>query len=166
MGPVARIAGYEILAPLGAGGMGEVYRARDEYLDREVAIKMLPAERQHDRGAIERFFREARAASALNHPHIVTIHAAGEVDAGHYIVMELVRGRTLRALIGAGLADDRLRDLGSQIARALAVAHEAGIVHRDRKTSWCATTATSRSWTSAWRGWSRGSIVTTTTPAP
>jgi tRNA A-37 threonylcarbamoyl transferase component Bud32/tetratricopeptide (TPR) repeat protein len=129
----ARLAGYEILASLGAGGMGEVYLARDEYLGREVAIKMLPAHRQHDSAAIDRFFREARAASALNHPHIVTVHSAGTVDAGHFIVMELVRGQTLRGLIGQNVQVQTLRELTSQIARALAAAHQAGIVHRDIK---------------------------------
>ena len=128
-----RLGGYEILAPLGAGGMGEVYRAHDEMLRRDVAIKILPTESQHDIGVVQRFIQEARAASALNHPNIITIYGAGQIEAGHFIVMELVRGRTLRSLMGSPMAMDVLRDVGAQIARALATAHDAGIVHRDVK---------------------------------
>ena len=128
-----RLGAYEILAPLGSGGMAEVYRAHDEVLGRDVAIKILLPQSQQDTGAIERFFREARAASALNHPNIVTIFEAGRAESGHFMVMELVRGRTLRALMGSPMAPEVLRDVGAQIARALATTHEAGIVHRDIK---------------------------------
>ena len=95
----ARLGPYEVLAPLGAGGMGEVYRARDTRLGREVAIKVLPAERLPTRAAAARFVQEARAASALNHPHIVTIHEIASAEGTDFIVMELVPGKTLDALI-------------------------------------------------------------------
>ena len=126
-----RLGPYEILSALGAGGMGEVYRARDTKLDREVAIKVL--KKQDDALAVERFFREARAASALNHPNIVTVFDAGQAAQGHYIVMELVRGRGLRSLIGQPIDAEKLLSLARQMAEALVVAHEAGIVHRDVK---------------------------------
>ena len=131
--PGDRLGLYEIISIVGSGGMGEVYRARDEYLARDVAIKVLSQKREPNDSAVARFFREARAASALNHPHIVTIHTAGKSEAGHYIVMELVHGRTLRALIGKPVTADVLRDLGAQIGKALAAAHKAGIAHRDIK---------------------------------
>ena len=99
LAPGARIGSFEILAPLGAGGMGEVYRARDTRLGREVAIKVLPAERLADEGRRARFVQEARAASALNHPHIVTIHEIESADGIDFIVMELVHGQTLDGLI-------------------------------------------------------------------
>jgi serine/threonine protein kinase len=129
----ATIARYRVLEKLGAGGMGEVYRAHDDALDRDVAVKLLLPEGDSDAASVERFIREARAASALNHPHIVTIFEAGQVDGTHFIVMELVRGRTFRALIGQPAGVDILRDLGSQVAKALAAAPAAGIVHRDMK---------------------------------
>ena len=129
----ATIARYRVIEKLGAGGMGEVYRAHDDDLGRDVAVKLLLQESNGDAMAIQRFILEARAASALNHPHIVTIFEAGQVDGTHFIVMELVRGRTFRALIGQPISIDSLRDLGSQIAKALATAHAAGIVHRDIK---------------------------------
>jgi len=129
----ATIARYRVLEKLGAGGMGEVYRAHDNDLDRDVAVKLLLPEGDSDAASVERFIREARAASALNHPHIVTIFEAGQVDGTHFIVMELVRGRTFRALIGQPAGVNILRDLGSQVAKALAAAHAAGIVHRDIK---------------------------------
>jgi hypothetical protein len=125
------IAHYRIRAPLGEGGMGAVYVAHDERLDREVAIKVL--KHRGDAEAVDRFFREARAASALNHPNIVTVFDAGESEQGYFIVMELVRGRDLRSLIGQPLGRKRLTSLTRQIAEALSVAHEAGIVHRDIK---------------------------------
>ncbi|HWN98258.1 MAG TPA: protein kinase [Blastocatellia bacterium] len=128
-----RLGPYEIVSALGAGGMGEVWRARDPRLNREVAIKVLPASFANDPDRLQRFEQEARAASALNHPNIVTIHELGEVEAGRFIVMELVDGRTLRALIDEGISLDVLARLGGQIARAMGAAHAAGITHRDIK---------------------------------
>src|SRR6478736_2223253 len=97
LAPGTRLGPYEILSALGAGGMGEVWRARDSRLMREVAIKVLPASFANDADRLLRFEQEARATSALNHPNIVTIHELGEVESGRFIVMELVDGRTLRA---------------------------------------------------------------------
>src|SRR6185436_2951991 len=128
-----RLGPYEIVSALGAGGMGEVWRARDARLNREVAIKVLPASFATDPDRLQRFEQEARATSALNHPNIVTIHELGEVEAGRFIVMELVNGRTLRALIDEGISLEVLVQLGSQIAKALGAAHAAGITHRDIK---------------------------------
>ena len=125
---------YEILAPLGAGGMGEVYRARDTRLSREIALKVLPEEVSGDRGRLSRFEKEARAASALNHPNIVTIYDMGSADATFYIAMERVEGSTLRnLLVGGPLPVKKLLQVATQIADGLARAHEAGIVHRDLK---------------------------------
>ena len=129
----AQLGPYEIISPLGAGGMGEVWRARDTRLNREVAIKVLPASLANDADRLLRFEQEARATSALNHPNIVTIHELGDVEAGRFIVMELVDGRTLRALIDEGLSPDALAQLGSQMVKALGAAHAAGITHRDIK---------------------------------
>jgi serine/threonine protein kinase len=131
-----RLGQYEVVAPLGAGGMGEVYRARDTRLGREVAIKVLPAERLSDERRRARFVREARAASALNHPNIVTVHeidAAGDVD---FIVMELVPGETLARILHRGpLPTEEALRIAIPVADALAAAHAAGIVHRDLKPS-------------------------------
>ena len=125
---------YEILAPLGAGGMGEVYRARDERLRRDIAIKVLSAELAGDAERRKRFEQEARAASSLNHPNLVTIHDIGSAGDVIYIAMELIEGRTLRELQNDGpLATKRLLDVAYQIADGLAKAHAAGIVHRDLK---------------------------------
>ena len=130
----SRLGPYEILAPLGAGGMGEVYRARDTRLGREVAIKVLPSELSSDKERLRRFEQEARAASALNHPNIVTVHDIGEVDSAPYIAMELVEGKTVRELIVSGpLPVRRLLAIAAQVAEGLAKAHAAGIVHRDLK---------------------------------
>jgi serine/threonine protein kinase/dipeptidyl aminopeptidase/acylaminoacyl peptidase len=129
-----RLGPYEIVAPLGAGGMGEVYRARDPRLGREVAIKVLLGEVAADRDRLRRFELEARAASALNHPHIVTIYDVGLSDGTFYTAMELVEGTTLREVVEPGpLAARKLLDIAVQIADGLAKAHEAGIVHRDLK---------------------------------
>jgi len=141
LGAGQRLGPYEILAPLGSGGMGEVYRARDTRLGREVAIKVLPAERMADEGRKRRFVQEARAASSLNHPNIVTIHeidSAGGVD---FIVMEYVPGQTLDGLIPKhGMSLGEALRLAIPVADALACAHAHGIVHRDLKPANVAVT--------------------------
>ncbi len=129
-----RLGPYEILAPLGAGGMGEVYRARDERLKRDVAVKVLPAELAEDADRRSRFEREARAASGLSHPNILTIYDIGSTNSTVYIAMELVEGSTLKDLTATGpLPGKKMLDLAVQIADGLAAAHAAGIVHRDLK---------------------------------
>jgi len=130
----ARLGPYEILERLGAGGMGEVYKARDLELGRTVAVKVLADGRSAEAGQLRRFEQEARAASALNHPNIVTIHEIGRHESLPYIVMEYVEGETLRSLLSGGaLAPDRLLRYATQLAEGLARAHRAGIVHRDLK---------------------------------
>src|ERR1051326_2584535 len=120
---------YEILDLVGSGGMGEVYRARDRRLGRHVAIKILPVNTA-DRDRLSRFEREARLASSLNHPNIVTIYDIGEEKAIPYIAMELVEGKTLRELLASGpMAVRQTVGIAVQIADALAKAHESGIVH-------------------------------------
>jgi predicted ATPase len=129
----ARLGSYEILATLGAGGMGEVYRARDTKLERDVAVKIIHPDAADDPTAVNRFTREAQAASALNHPNIVSVFDFGECAAGPFIVMEMIEGRTLRAILRATPGIETWPDIGRQVARALGVAHAAGIVHRDIK---------------------------------
>ena len=130
----SRLGPYEVLAPIGAGGMGEVYRARDPRLGREVAIKVLPEAVAQDHDRLLRFEQEARSASALNHPNIVTIYEIGTAGSASYIAMELVEGRTLGQVLADGpVPTKRLLGIAAQIADALARAHEAGIVHRDLK---------------------------------
>ena len=134
VGKGTRLGPYEILSPLGAGGMGEVYRARDERLGREVAIKVLSAELSEDASRVKRFEKEARSASALNHPNIVTVYDFGSSDGLSYIAMEKVDGETLRKLVAGGpVPIKKLLPIATQIADGLARAHEAGIVHRDLK---------------------------------
>jgi eukaryotic-like serine/threonine-protein kinase len=129
-----RVGPYEVITPLGIGGMGEVYRARDSRLGREVALKVLPEELSGDADRLARFEREARSASALNHPHIVTVYDVGRADSHSYIAMELVDGRTLREILATGpLAAKRAVTIAAQAADALAKAHSAAIVHRDLK---------------------------------
>ncbi len=129
-----RIGHYQIQSLLGAGGMGEVYLARDLMLDRPVALKMLPAQLTQDEAQVQRFEREARAASGLNNPHIITIHEIGQEGELHFIATELIQGQTLRQqLAGGRLQPDRVVDIASQIAAALSAAHAAGIIHRDIK---------------------------------
>ncbi len=124
---------YRIIEKVGAGGMGEVYQAEDSQLLRRVALKFLPERIVADPTAVERFVREARAASALNHPNIVTIHEIGESGANRFIVMEFIVGSTLRKMVGQGMDLASLARIGEQVAKALSVAHAAGIVHRDIK---------------------------------
>src|SRR5262245_31725248 len=134
LSPGSRLGPYEIIAPLGAGGMGEVYRARDTRLDRQVAIKVLPEDLAGSPEYRTRLEREARAASALNHPHICTLHDVGHQDGTDYLVMELVEGETLAARIARGaLPPAEVLRYGIEIADALDRAHRAGIVHRDLK---------------------------------
>src|SRR5262245_25131646 len=127
-----RLGHFRVVALLGAGGMGEVYRARDERLHRDVALKLVKAQAAGS-DAVDRFLREAQAASALNHPNIVTIHEVGETDAGRYIVMELVEGRTLQDLVLDRPDVNTVLRIGTQLAKALSAAHAAGITHRDIK---------------------------------
>lgn len=132
--PGTLIESYEILGAIGSGGMGQVYRARDTVLGREVAIKILPPEVTSDTGRLARFQQEARLASALNHPNIVTIYGVGKHGDVSYIAMELVKGKSLAQLLNAGpLSVDQVLDIAIQTADGLAKAHEAGIVHRDLK---------------------------------
>lgn len=134
LSPGARFGSYEILQQLGAGGMGEVYRAKDTRLNREVAIKTLSLERCSHPDALLRFEHEARAASALTHPNIVTIYELGHEDGTRYIAMELVDGKTLRSLLGGGAIPFRKSvAIAAQIANGLAQAHEIGLIHRDLK---------------------------------
>src|SRR4026208_154561 len=132
--PVKTIAHYRIVAPIGAGGMGAVYKAYDNKLQRTVAIKLLPSEYISQQDRRRRFFQEARAASALNHPHILTIYEVGEDDGKPYIAMEYVEGETLRQKIkNNGLQLRETLDIAIQIATGLARAHDLGIIHRDLK---------------------------------
>ena len=132
--PGSRLGPYEILTLLGAGGMGEVYRAKDTKLDRDVAIKVLPQIVAADPDALIRFEREAKAVASLSHPNILAIHDFGEADGRHYAVMELLEGETLRGKLDAGLISQRQAiDYGLQVARGLSAAHGKGIVHRDLK---------------------------------
>ena len=132
--PVKTIAHYRIVEPIGAGGMGAVYKAYDNKLQRVVALKLLPPEYVSQEDRRRRFFQEARAASALNHPHILTIYEAGEDDGRPYIAMEYVEGDTIRQKITKnGLQLRETLDIAIQIASGLARAHELGIIHRDLK---------------------------------
>ena len=129
-----KIHQYELLSLLGAGGMGEVYLARDRQLDRQVALKLLPPHFTTEAAHVRRFGREARAASSLNHPNIITIHEIGEADDTHFIATEFIEGQTLREKIRTGLLElSEVVEIALQIASALAAAHAAGIVHRDIK---------------------------------
>jgi len=129
-----RLGSYEIVAPLGAGGMGEVYRAHDTALGRDVAIKVLPAAVSADPDRLRRFEQEARSAGLLNHPNILSIYGFGEYDGAPYVVSELLEGSTLRdRMAGNALSPRRAIDYGLQVAQGLAAAHEKGIVHRDLK---------------------------------
>ncbi len=132
--PGSKLGPFEIVSSLGAGGMGEVYRARDTRLDRVVAIKILPEEFSQNSARLQRFEQEARSASSLNHPNIVTIYELGRDGSRQYIAMELVDGRTIRELLLAGaLPMRRIIEIAAQVADGLTKAHEAGITHRDLK---------------------------------
>ena len=128
------LAHYRITAAIGAGGMGEVYRATDTKLGREVALKVLPAEMAGSPERLERFQREAKALAALDHPGIVTVHSVEEADGVHFLTMQLVEGQPLDKLIPeGGMPVDRLVTIGTALAEALAAAHDKGVVHRDLK---------------------------------
>jgi serine/threonine protein kinase/tetratricopeptide (TPR) repeat protein len=129
-----KLGPYEILACIGTGGMGEVYRAQDPRLGREVAIKVLAAGMAHDPERMARFHREARAVAALNHPHIVTIYSVEDADGTSFLTMELVEGQSLdRVIPSGGLPVEQIVEIATALADALAAAHEKGIVHRDLK---------------------------------
>src|SRR5712692_8413898 len=129
-----RLGPYEILAPLGAGGMGEVYRARDSRLDRDVAIKILPERLAQDPQALARFEREAKAVAALSHPNILAIFDVGADQGVTYAVTELLEGETLRSHLGpAALPWRKAVEIGAAVADGLATAHSKGIDHRDLK---------------------------------
>ncbi|HXY10710.1 MAG TPA: serine/threonine-protein kinase, partial [Terriglobales bacterium] len=128
------VAHYRISAVIGAGGMGEVYRATDTRLGRDVALKVLPLDMARDPERLARFQREARAVAALNHPNVVTVYSVEQSNNVHFITMELIEGQPLERLISAnGLPPDRIIEIAGAIAEALAAAHEKGIVHRDLK---------------------------------
>src|SRR5246500_1280579 len=134
LGPGSRLGPYEVLSPLGAGGMGEVYRARDTKLDRDVAIKVLPVSVAANPDALARFEREAKAIAALSHPNILAIHDFGMEDGIAYAVMELLEGETLRGKLNAGpIPQKQSVEYALQVARGLSAAHEKGVVHRDLK---------------------------------
>ena len=131
--PGSSIGPYLVSSAIGAGGMGEVYRAQDPRLGREVALKLIRRSASDQDEALDRLLREAALASSLNHPNIVTIYDTGVVGQDRYLAMELVEGSTLRVLSAQGLRIDRAIHIARQVAEALAVAHVAGIVHRDIK---------------------------------
>ena len=126
-----RFERFEILSPLGKGGMGEVYLALDTRLKRKVALKLLPAAVTQDADRVRRFEQEAQAASALNHPNIITIHEIGEVDGAYFIATEFIDGQTLRhRMSGERMKLSEALDVATQVASALADAHSARIIHR------------------------------------
>src|ERR1044072_8088006 len=131
--PGTLLGRYEIRSKIGEGGMGEVYLAQDTELDRTVAIKILPERLASDQQRLQRFIQEANAASALNHPHILTIHEIGSFGNSRFIATEFIDGETLRQRMNEGMRLLDLLEVSSQIASALAAAHAAGIVHRDIK---------------------------------
>ena len=130
-----KLGQYEILSPLGEGGMGEVYRARDTHLDRDVAIKVLPEDFADDTERLARFEREAKLLASLNHPNIATIHGFDESGGVRFIAMELVEGQSLHERIAATgrIEVDEALKIARRIALALEAAHEAGVIHRDLK---------------------------------
>src|SRR6516225_713672 len=152
LAPSTRLGPYEIIAPLGAGGMGEVYGARDTRLERTVAIKILPSQFSSDPVRKQRFEREAKTISNLNHPHICVLHDIGSQDGVDYLVMECVEGETLAKRLEKGpLALEQVLKLSAQIADALNKAHRSGVVHRDLKPGNIMLTPTGSCWILAWR---------------
>ena len=132
--PGTKLGPYEIIAPLGAGGMGEVYRAHDTRLGREVAVKVLPESLSRDADRLRRFETEARAVAALNHPNILAIHDIGEQKGMPFLVSELLEGHSLREEMSGGvLPMRRAVEFGTEVAHGLAAAHDKRIVHRDLK---------------------------------
>jgi serine/threonine protein kinase len=132
--PGTKLGPYEIVALVGAGGMGEVYRARDPRLQRAVAIKVLPTAFSSDAERLQRFQLEARVLSALNHPNLLAVFDVGAQDNVHYLVSEYLEGKTLRERMNSGpLTNQKLSDYAIQLAHGLAAAHEKGITHRDLK---------------------------------
>src|SRR5688572_27719341 len=132
--PGTRLGPYEVIAPIGAGGMGEVYRARDTRLDRDVALKILPESFALDPDRRARFEREAKAVAALSHPNILAIFDVGDASGRFYAATELLEGQTLRERLSTGALPSRKAiEFGVQLARGLASAHDKGIVHRDLK---------------------------------
>ena len=145
LNPGTRLGAYEVVSPLGAGGMGEVYRARDTKLGREVALKILPEAFATDPERLARFEREAQLLAALNHPHIATLHGFEQAAGSQFLVMELVEGQTLAQRIAEGpVPIDEALTIARQIADALVTAHDKGIIHRDLKPSNVALTADGR----------------------
>src|SRR5882724_8837387 len=132
--PSTKLGPYEILAPIGAGGMGEVYRARDTRLGRDIALKILPESFARESDRLHRFEQEARAVAALNHPNILAVFDIGQHNGSPFLVSELLEGETLRNVLDRGaLPQRKIIEYGVQIAQGLAAAHEKGIVHRDLK---------------------------------
>src|SRR5689334_21305131 len=130
----AKLGPYEIQSPLGAGGMGEVYRARDPRLGRDVAIKVLPVSFAADAERLRRFEQEARAVAALNHPNIVAVHDIGQYEGTPFLVSELLEGESLREVLARGpMSHRRAVEYAVQVAQGLAVAHAKNIAHRDLK---------------------------------
>ncbi|HEY1251499.1 MAG TPA: serine/threonine-protein kinase, partial [Thermoanaerobaculia bacterium] len=129
-----KLGSYQIVAPLGSGGMGEVYRARDAKLDRDVAVKVLPQHLTADADALARFEREAKAVASLSHPNILAIFDFGTHEGQTYAVTELLEGETLRGRLDAGaIPQHQAVNWAQQIARGLAAAHSKGVIHRDLK---------------------------------
>ena len=132
--PGTKLGPYEVVGPLGAGGMGEVYRARDTRLVRDVALKILPESLALDHERLRRFEQESRAVAAFNHPNILAIHDVGQHNGSPFLVSELLAGESMRAVLDRGaLPQRKVIDYGVQIAQGLAIAHAKGIVHRDLK---------------------------------
>src|ERR1700674_1103168 len=132
--PGTKLGPYEVIASAGAGGMGEVYRARDTRLDRTVAIKILPAHLSDNPEAKQRFDHEARAISSLNHPNICTLYDVGHQDGMDYLVMEFLEGETLAARLAKGpLLPEQVLKYGIEICEGLEKAHKTGVIHRDLK---------------------------------